>query len=169
MDAGILGDTVRRQVQSVDPTIPVFTVRTMDQIFAAYMRQRRFALELLGAFAAVALLLASVGIYGVMAYAFSRRTNEIGIRVAMGAQRRDILKIAMSEGLSIVSFGLCAGLLGSLLLTRFLQTMLFNVKPADPVTFTAVSALLAAVTLGACFVPARRATRVDPWVALRHE
>jgi predicted permease len=169
MDAGILGDTVRRQVQSVDPTIPVFTVRTMDQIFAAYMRQRRFALELLSTFAAVALLLASVGIYGVMAYAFSRRTNEIGIRVAMGAQRRDILKIAMSEGLSIVAFGLCAGLLGSLLLTRFLQTMLFNVKPADPVTFTAVSALLAAVTLGACFVPARRATRVDPWVALRHE
>jgi len=169
MDAGILGDTVRRQVQSVDPTIPVFAVRTMDQIFAAYMRQRRFALELLGTFAAVALLLASVGIYGVMAYAFSRRTNEIGIRVAMGAQRRDILKIAMSEGLSIVAFGLCAGLLGSLLLTRFLQTMLFNVKPADPVTFTAVSALLAAVTLGACFVSARRATRGDPWVALRHE
>jgi ABC-type antimicrobial peptide transport system permease subunit len=87
----------------------------------------------------------------------------------MGAQRTDILKIAMSEGLLIVAFGLGAGLLGSLLLTRFLQTMLFNVKPADPVTFVAVSALLTAVTLGACFVPARRATRVDPWVALRHE
>jgi putative ABC transport system permease protein len=141
----------------------------MDEIVAKYLEQRRFALELLGIFAGVALLLASIGIYGVMAYTFSQRTNEIGIRMAMGAQRGDILRIAVSEGAMIVVFGVTAGLMGSLILTRFLQTMLFDVKPNDPITFAAISGLLAAVTLAACFVPARRATRVDPLVALRHE
>jgi ABC-type antimicrobial peptide transport system permease subunit len=117
----------------------------------------------------VALLLASIGVYGVMAYTFSRRTNEIGIRMAMGAQRRDIFKIAVGEGLVIVGFGLATGLIGSFVLTRFLQTMLFNVKPADPLTFLAISLLLALVTLLACVVPARRASYVDPLTALRHE
>jgi predicted permease len=168
-DPGTLGDTVRREVQSIDPSIPVFQVRTMDEVVAKYLEQRRFALELLGVFAAVALLLASIGIYGVMAYTFSQRTNEIGIRIAMGAQRNDILKIAVGEGAVIVVFGLAAGLAGSLVLTRFLQTMLFDVKATDPITFAGISALLAAVALAACFVPARRATRVDALVALRHE
>jgi putative ABC transport system permease protein len=104
-----------------------------------------------------------------MAYTFSQRTNEIGIRMAMGAQRGDILKIAVGEGALVVAFGLAAGLAGSLVLTRFLQTMLFDVKPTDPITFAGISALLAAVALVACFVPARKATRVDPLVALRHE
>jgi putative ABC transport system permease protein len=168
-DPGALGDLVRSEVQSVDPSVPVFGVRTMDALMTDYLAQRRFALELLGTFAGVALLLASIGIYGVMAYTFSRRINEIGIRMAMGAQRHDILKIAVGEGLLIVVFGLAAGLLGSLVLTRFLQTMLFNVKPGDPATFLAISLLLALVTLLACFVPARRASRVDPLIALRHE
>ena len=168
-DPGTLENTVRREVQSIDPSIPVCGAMTMDQIVAKYLEQRRFALELLGVFAGVALLLASIGIYGVMAYTFSQRTNEIGIRMAMGAQRGDILKIAVGEGALIVAFGLGAGLVGSLVLTRFLQTMLFNVKPTDPLTFAGISALLGAVALAACFVPARRATRVDPLVALRHE
>jgi putative ABC transport system permease protein len=168
-DPGTLGETVRREVQSIDPAIPVFGTRTMDEIVAKYLEQRRFALELLGIFAGVALVLASIGIYGVMAYTFSQRTNEIGIRMAMGAQRGDILKIAVGEGALIVIVGLVAGLVGSLALTRFLQTMLFNVKPTDPITFAAISGLLSAVALAACFVPARRATRVDPLVALRHE
>jgi putative ABC transport system permease protein len=168
-ESGTLGDAVRREVQAIDPTIPVFEVRTMDEVVAKYLEQRRFALELLGVFAGVALLLASIGIYGVMAYTFSQRTNEIGIRMAMGAQRGDILKIAVGEGALIVAFGLAAGLAGSLVLTRFLQTMLFDVKPTDPITFAGISALLAAVALAACFVPARRAARVDPLVALRHE
>ena len=141
----------------------------MDELVAKYLEQRRFALELLGVFAAVALLLASIGIYGVMAYTFSQRTNEIGIRMAMGAQRADILKIAVSEGAMVIVFGVAAGLAGSFVLTRFLQTMLFNVKPTDPITFAAISGLLATVALAACFVPARRATQVDPLVALRHE
>jgi putative ABC transport system permease protein len=169
IDPGTLGNLIRREVQSVDPSIPVFGVRNLSDVVKEFLARRTFALELLGIFAAIALLLATIGIYGVMAYTFSRRTNEIGIRLAMGAQRSDILKIALGEGAFIVFFGLIAGLLGSLALTRFLQTMLFHVKPTDPVTFLAISALLAAAAILACFVPARRATRVDPLVALRHE
>jgi putative ABC transport system permease protein len=168
-DPGRLGEAVRAEVQRVDPTIPVFGVRTMDFVLATYLAERRFALNLIAVFATVALLLASIGIYGVMAYTFSRRTNEIGIRIAMGAQRTDILKIALAEGAFLVGSGVLAGLLGSLALTRFLQSMLFDVKPSDPATFAAIAALLAAVTLVACFIPARRATRVDPLIALRHE
>jgi putative ABC transport system permease protein len=168
-DPGTLGEAVRAEVQGVDPTIPVFGVRTMDFVLATYLAERRFALNLIAVFATVALLLASIGIYGVMAYTFSRRTNEIGIRIAMGAQRTDILKIAFAEGAFLVGSGVLAGLLGSLALTRFLQSMLFDVKPSDPATFAAIAALLAAVTLFACFIPARRATRVDPLIALRHE
>lgn len=168
-DPGSIGETVRAEVQRVDPGIPVFSVRTMSSVLSASLAERRFTLELLGVFAGVALLLASIGIYGVMAYTFSRRTNEIGIRMAMGAQRADILKMALKEGGVTIAFGVGAGLFGSLVLTRFLQSMLFSVNPADPVTFTTIAALLGAVTLLACFVPAHRATRVDPLMALRHE
>ena len=169
LDPGTLGDMIRREVQSVDPSIPVFGVGMMGDVLKKFMAQRTFALQLLAVFAGAALLLASIGIYGVMAYTFSRRTNEIGIRLAMGAQRSDIFRIALGEGAFIVFFGLIAGLLGSIILTRFLQTMLFDVKPTDPLTFLAISALLAGAAMLACFVPARRATRVDPLVALRHE
>jgi len=169
MDPGTLGDSVRAEVRHADPTIPVFNVRTMDVIVSAFLAERRFALELLGIFAGVALLLASIGIYGVMAYTFSRRTNEIGIRMAMGAKRADILGMALKEGAVTIGFGVIAGLVGSLGLTRFLQTMLFSVKASDPITFITIAALLAAVTLLACLVPAHRATRVDPLIALRHE
>ena len=169
MDPGTLGDSVRAEVQHVDPTIPVFNVRLMDAIVSTFLAERRFALELLGIFASVALLLASIGIYGVMAYTFSQRTNEIGIRIAMGAKRADILKIALTEGAVTIAFGVGAGLFGSLVLTRFLQSMLFSVKATDPVTFVTIAALLAAVTLLACLVPAHRATQVDPLIALRHE
>jgi ABC-type antimicrobial peptide transport system permease subunit len=141
----------------------------MDDVIAKSLGDRRFALELLGVFAAVALLLASIGIYGVMAYTFSQRTNEIGIRMAMGAQRRDIFRIAVTEGVLVVAIGVVAGLIGSAVLTRFLQTMLFDVKPTDPLTYAAIAALLTIVTLLACVIPAHRATRVDPLIALRHE
>jgi len=168
-DRGILGDAIRREVQGVDPSVPVFAVRTMDEVIAKYLADRRFALELLGVFAGVALLLASIGIYGVMAYTFSQRTNEIGIRIAMGAQRSDILRIAVGEGALVVAIGIVSGLIGSAILTRFLQSMLFDVKPIDPVTFAAIGTLLTVVTLLACLVPAHRATRVDPLIVLRHE
>jgi putative ABC transport system permease protein len=168
-EPGTLGDAVRAEVQSVDPTIPVFGVRTMDAIVSTFLAERRFALGLLGIFAGVALLLAAIGIYGVMAYTFGRRTNEIGIRMAMGARRSDILKMALTEGAVTIAFGVVAGLLGSLALTRFLESMLFSVNPSDPATFATIAALLAGVTLLACLVPAHRATRVDPLIALRHE
>jgi putative ABC transport system permease protein len=130
---------------------------------------RRFSLELLGVFAAVALLLAAIGIYGVMAYSFSQRAHEVGIRIALGAQRLDILRMALGEGMRIVVIGLASGLVGAAIMTRFFRSMLFGVAPADPITFVSVSAILAGVALFACYIPAKRATRVDPLVALREE
>ncbi len=168
-DPGKIGDAIRHEVQSVDPDVPVFAVRSMEEVIARSMAERRFALEILGVFAVIALLLASIGIYGVMAYTFSQRTHEIGIRIALGAQRQHILRMALGEGMVLVAFGLAAGLFGALLLTQFLRSMLFGVKPTDPVTFIAIAALLTAVALLACYIPAHRATRVDPLVALREQ
>jgi predicted permease len=164
-----LGESIRHEVQSIDPNIPVFSVRTMDQVIARSMAERRFALQLLGIFAGVALLLAAIGIYGVMAYSFSQRTHEIGIRIALGAQRMDIFRMAVSEGMQLVAIGLVIGLVGAAALTRSVRSMLFDVSPADPITFAGISLTLAGVAFLACYVPAQRATRVDPLVALREE
>jgi putative ABC transport system permease protein len=141
----------------------------MDEIIARSVADRRFSLELLGVFAAVALLLAAIGIYGVMAYSFSQRAHEVGIRIALGAQRLDILRMALGEGMRMVVVGLAAGLVGAGIMTRFFRSMLFDVGPADPTTFLSVSAILAGVALFACYIPAQRATRVEPLVALREE
>ena len=166
-DPGTLGDAIRPEVEAVDPNVPVYAVRTMEDVIARSMAERRFALQILGFFAGVALLLAAIGIYGVMAYTFSQRRHEIGIRMALGAQPRDILRMALSEGMTLVAVGLGSGLVGALILTRFLRSMLYAVSPNDPLTFVALPVLLAAVALLACFVPARRATQIDPLVALR--
>jgi predicted permease len=168
-DPGTLGEAIRREVQAVDPGIPVFGIRTMDDVVTKSLSARRFALELLGVFAGVAFLLASIGIYGVMANTFSRRIGEIGLRMALGAQRSDILKTVLREGAAIVVFGVAAGLIGSVMLTQFLRTLLFDIKPTDPLTFGVITAVLSAVALLACFIPAQRAIRIDPLVALRHE
>jgi len=168
-DPNLLGEAIRREVQAVDPTIPVFGTGTMDEVLAKSLAARRFTLRMLGVFAAVACLLAAIGIYGVMAYTFSQRTSEIGLRMALGAQRRDILKIVLSDAALIIVLGVAAGLVGSLMLTRFLQTMLFDIKATDPITFSSLATLLAAVALLACLIPAHRASRVDPLLALRHE
>jgi len=168
-DVQNLGESVRQVVEKVDPNVPVHSISSMDQIISRSLADRRFALELLGIFAAVALLLAAVGIYGVMSYSFSKRTHEVGIRIALGAQRVDILRMALSEGMRIVVIGLTAGLIGAAIVTRLFRSMLFEVAPADPTTFLAVSSILAAVALVACYLPAKRATRVDPLVALREE
>jgi predicted permease len=168
-NAGNLAEAIRHEIQSIDPEIPVFNVRPMDEVVAKSLAEKRFALELLGVFAAVALILAAIGIYGVMAYSFSQRTHEIGIRLALGAQRADILRMAIGEGMRLVVVGLAGGLVGALILTQFLRSMLFNVAPTDPITFAAISAVLAAVAFFACYIPAQRATRVDPLVALRDE
>jgi len=168
-DPGTLGEAIRREVLAVDPGVPVYGIRTMDVVVARNLAARRFVLELLGVFAAVAFLIAAIGIYGVMAYTFSRRIGEIGLRMALGAQRGDILKIVLGEGALMVVFGVAAGLIGSAILTRFLQTLLFEIKPTDPITFGVLTALLVSVALLACLIPAQRASRVDPLVALRHE
>ena len=168
-DPGSLGDSIRHEVQAVDPNIPIFAVRSMEAVVARSMAERRFALEILAFFGIVALLLAAIGIYGVMAYTFSRRTQEIGIRMALGAQRKDIMRLAVSEGMTLVAFGLGAGIAGAVVLSQYLRSMLYEVKPDDPLTFLAIVVLLALVALLACLVPAVRATRVDPLVALREE
>jgi predicted permease len=168
-DVAGLGEAVRRAVENVDPNIPVHSISSLDQIIARSLADRRFALELLGVFAGVALLLAAIGIYGVMSYSFSQRTHEIGIRVALGAQRPHILQMAIGEGMQLVAIGLPIGLLAAAALTRFVRTMLFDVSPFDPLTFGAISVTLAGVAFFACYIPARRATRVNPLVALREE
>jgi putative ABC transport system permease protein len=169
LDPEHLGEAVRREVESIDLNVPVHSVSSMDQIIARSVADRRFALQLLAVFAAVALLLAAIGIYGVMSYSFSQRTHEVGIRVALGAQRFDILRMAVGEGMRIVMIGVAAGLLGAAIMTRLFRSMLFDVPTTDPITFLSVSAILAAVALFSCYIPARRATRVDPLVALRQE
>jgi putative ABC transport system permease protein len=168
-DAEELGQAVRREVESINLNVPVHSISSMDQIIARSVADRRFALELLGVFAAVALLLAAIGIYGVMSYSFSQRTHEVGIRVALGAQRLHILRMALAEGMRMVVIGLAAGLVGAAIMTRFFRSMLFDVGTTDPITFLSVSAILAGVALFACYIPARRATRVEPLVALRQE
>jgi putative ABC transport system permease protein len=160
---------VRSQVLSIDKDQPVSRVRTLEQVIAESVAKQRFAMLLLGIFAMVALVLAGVGLYGVMSYAVTQRTHEIGIRMALGAQQRDVLKLVVGQGMILALVGVLIGLLASLALTRVMTTLLFGVSATDPLTFLAIPALLAAVALLASFMPARRAMKVDPMVALRYE
>jgi len=160
---------IRQQVFAVDKNMPIYDIATMDQLLSNSVVQPRLNLTLLVLFAALALLLAAVGIYGVMAYNVSQRTHEIGIRMALGAQTEDVLKQVLTEGAWLAAIGLALGLAGSLAATHLIATLLFGVKPTDPLTFAAVAVILTGVTLAACYIPARRATRVDPIVALRYQ
>jgi ABC-type antimicrobial peptide transport system permease subunit len=149
----------------------VYGAQTMNEMISASVASRRFSMILLGSFAVLALLLSSVGIYGVVAYLIGRRTHEIGIRMALGAQRRDVLGLVLGEGLKMALAGVAIGLVAALGLTRLLAkfSMLFGVSATDPLTFAGVALLLTFVALVACWIPARRAMRVDPLVALRYE
>ena len=164
-----LATAVRSEIQSVDPNQPVFNIKTMEEILARSLLPQTFPMALMAIFAGLALLLAAVGIYGVISYSISRRTHEIGIRMALGAQPRDIFKLVVGQGMVLTLAGVGVGLAASFALTRFLQSLLFGVSATDPATFAGVALLLAAVALLACYLPARRATKVDPMVALRYE
>jgi putative ABC transport system permease protein len=161
--------TVRREIARLDPDQPISDVRTMDERIGRSLAGRRFNMILLAVFAALALALAGIGIYGIVAYAVTQRTHEIGVRLALGAQRRDVVAMIVAQGMAMTAAGALVGVVSALLLTRLMSSLLFGVSAADPITFTAVPLLLAAVAFIACYVPARRATRVDPLVALRTE
>ncbi len=160
---------VEKAVWSVDPDQPVTAVKTMDQWVSKEAASRRFVLQLIGVFGLIAIVLAGVGIYGVVSYWARQREHEIGIRMALGAQRIDVLRLVVVQGLRQALIGIGIGLAGALALTRFLSSVLFHVKPTDPLTFVAVSLFLTGVALLACWIPARPAAKVDPMVALRHE
>jgi len=164
-----LSQPLREQVQGVDRDLPVFGERTLEQLVSDSLSRRRFALQVVGLFGILALLLASVGIYGVIAYSVNQRTREIGIRVALGASRTAILRWVLKQGLLLIAAGIAIGLLAAFAATRLLRTMLFGIGPTDVVTYVGLALLLTAVALIACYIPARRATRVDPLVALRAE
>jgi predicted permease len=160
---------LRDELAALDRDLPLSELKTLEQVAHSAVARARFAMMLLGVFAGVALLLAAVGIYGVMSYSVTQRTHEIGIRVALGAQRREVIVLIARQGLTMALTGLGVGLAAALALTRVLSSLLFQVSATDPLTYALIAALLLAVALGACFVPARRATRMDPLLALRHE
>jgi putative ABC transport system permease protein len=164
-----MAGAMRREVLALDKDQPISEIRSMQALMADSISRARFATLLLGIFAAVAFVLAAVGIYGVMSYSVTQRTNEIGIRIALGASRRNVLGLVLKRGLILAGSGVIVGLIGSLLLTRLLTTLLFGVSATDPATFVVVSILLTAVALLATYIPARRAMRVDPLAALRYE
>jgi putative ABC transport system permease protein len=164
-----LAKALREMVREVDPTLPVYQVMTMNERLSNSVSARRLNLTLLGSFAALALILAAIGVYGVISYVVTGRTHEIGIRMALGAQGTDVLKLFLGQGMSLVLIGVGLGLLGALALTRLMTSLLFVVTPDDPLTFASVAMLLSLIALLACYVPARKAANVDPLVALRHE
>jgi len=167
--AAALAPELRRAIWKIDPGVAVPRIRSMNQIVSASLSARRFETLLTSLFAAAALLLACLGIYGVVSYSVVRRTHEIGIRMALGAQKADVLRVAVGQGMKPALVGLGAGIVGALGVTRVLSSLLYGVKPTDPLTFVAVALILLGAALLACYIPARRATKVDPMVALRYE
>jgi ABC-type antimicrobial peptide transport system permease subunit len=164
-----VAEGIRAEIRRAAPDLPIQTTVTMDEALAASVAQPRFRTVLLGLFATAAMLIATCGLYGLMAYAVTQRRREIGVRMALGATRRDVLRLVLTHALRTVLTGLIVGLAGAAGVTRVLQTFLFGVTPTDPLVFTAVTLLLLAVGLMAAWLPARRATRIDPWAALRAE
>src|SRR5579859_5363502 len=169
LDTGATLSKVREQVQSVDATLPVFGAQTLDEMVSAALSERRFSMGMVALFALTALLLAGLGIYGVISYMVSARTHEFGIRLALGAERKRILQLILREGFRLAISGAVVGIVCALIVSHLMAGLLYGVRPADPVTFAGVAFLLLGVALLACYIPARRALRIDPLVALRHE
>ncbi|PYS70735.1 MAG: hypothetical protein DMF69_12620 [Acidobacteria bacterium] len=168
-EPGAMAHSIKQQIWKVDSQLPVTKVETMNEVAAGSFAARRFNMSLLSLFAALALILAAIGIYGVMSYAVTQRTQEIGIRMALGARGRDVLTLVLSNGMLLVVIGVAIGLAGAFGLTRLMASLLFEVTPTDGLTIAVVSFVLIVVALFACLIPARRATKVDPLVALRYE
>lgn len=160
---------VRSTMQGVDADLPLAEIKTMEQVLSASLTDWRFHAILLGAFASLALFISTIGIYGVIAYSVAQRTHEIGVRMALGAEQGDILKLVIRQGFRLALIGVGIGLVVAFALTRLIASLLYGVKPADPVTFSAVSLMLVGVALLATYLPARRATKVEPMEALRYE
>jgi len=160
---------VRRAVLEIDPNQPISNINTLDNIVSTSIAQPRLNMLLMGLFGALALVLAAVGIYGLLSYAVTQRTQELGIRMALGAQGNDVLGLILKQGMTLALIGEALGLIGAFALTRFIQTLLFGVTPTDATIFVAVVGILTSIALLACYFPARRATRVDPLIALRYE
>ena len=169
VDPASLTSAVRGQISALNKDQAVFNVRTMEEIVSQNLAQRRFSMLLLTVFAIVALLLASIGIYGMMSYAVAQRTREIGLRMTLGAQRGNVLRLVIGQGMKLALFGVGLGLVASIALTRTMKNLLFGVSATDPLTFAGIASLLTLIALLACWVPARRATKVDPIIALRYE
>jgi putative ABC transport system permease protein len=168
-DPANTASAARNEIRLLDKGIPIFNVKTMNDVLGTSIASQRMSMLLLSAFAAMALLLAMIGIYGVTAYYVTQRTQEIGIRMALGAQTSDVMKLVFGNGMALALIGVVVGLAGAFALTRLMATLLFAVKPTDVVTFAIVSVCLLVTALIACYLPARRATKVDPLVALRYE
>jgi putative ABC transport system permease protein len=166
-DAATLAQPMKAAILGVDRTQPVYAVQAMTEVVSKSIAERKLSLVVLAFFAVSALLLAAVGVYGVMSYHVTQRTGEIGIRMALGAQPRDVVWSVERQGMALVLAGIVSGLAGAWFLTRFLEPLLFRVSPRDGLTFGVASAVLVAVSLAACYLPARRASRVDPMEALR--
>jgi predicted permease len=160
---------LKREIAALDATLPLAEFRTMEEMMTRSVASQRFYMLLLGLFALLGLILAAVGIYGVMSYAVAERTNELGIRIALGASTADVLRLILKHGLQLAAIGLGTGLTGAIGLTRVVKGFLFGVSATDPLTFALIALLLLAVAGLACYLPARRATKVDPLVALRYE
>jgi putative ABC transport system permease protein len=169
--SGVAGlqNAVRAAVWNVDPNQPVIRVKTMEQVLADTMILQRFSTLLLAGFAGIALALAAAGIYGVISYSVTQRTHEIGIRMALGAEQGDVLKLVVGQGMVSALIGLAIGIAGAIGLTRFMTSLLFNVSATDPMTYGVIAILLLIVAVAACYLPARRAAKVDPMIALRCE
>ncbi len=159
----------RKAIHSMDSSLPLYSVKTMYQYVSASVSQPRFSMLLLSIFAALAMALTAVGIYGVMAYLVTQRTHEVGIRMALGAQRDDVMRLVLGHGIKLALAGVVVGILAALALTRLLAATLYGISAHDPLTFVGIAVLLGLVALLACYIPARRATKVDPIVALRYE
>jgi putative ABC transport system permease protein len=168
-DRATIESKLREQVQSINPELPVFGTRTLDDAVSESLAQRRFSIEIVGLFALTALVLAAIGIYGVISYIVSERTHEFGIRLALGAEKQDILSLILRQGLALATAGATIGLICALIVAHLMASVLYGVRPTDPLTFAGVALVFVFVALLACYLPARRATKVDPMVALRCE